>query len=281
MYIKRVFACTLALGCLAGAGLAGQRPAQAGPPFLPFGEYEGFIHHNTKAGEENEPAELLLDNVSNGQFTGHFGPVAISGKFNTATHKITFSGSSSGPGGTIGIKDGKGQLSATALYCVGTMNVTGSDPEITGPYTFSIATPQEILPLGSTKSVFGEAPRAAGPTSLSNINNLLAGYSGRSHHNTLPADENQSFTFTVSTKKPNGNFTGFLGFVPITGHVDKKGKATFKGVVKQGADVLKVKNGVAQLSAQGNYLLGSFKATGTGNFAEEAGGYTFESAAVI
>jgi hypothetical protein len=45
--------------------------------------------------------------------------------------------------------------------------------------------------------------------------------------------------------------------------------------------VLKIKNGKAQLSSQGNYLLGSFQVTGTGVEAQYAGGYIFETVTII
>jgi hypothetical protein len=276
MVIGRVVAVTVALGCFAVAGFAGQRPAQAGPPFPFYGEYDGLSHHNSSAQHESENLKLTTANLNNGNFTGQFGPIPITGTLNSSDHKITFSGQLPGQGGATKIKDGKGQLSATGLYCVGTFRVSGSTSDINGAYTFGIFAAQEIPPVDPAQNAFGAG--SGGITTESNINSLLSGYSGSSHHNTLPADENEPITLVVTQKKPNGSFRGALGVIPITGHVDAKGRVSFKGGDSQGGDVRKVKNGSAQLSAQGNFLLGSFKLTGTGIFASDAGGYTFETA---
>jgi hypothetical protein len=275
MFLGRVFACTLVVGCVAALGFASQQPAQAGPPPLSLfhGEYNGLTHHNSKATHESEAVKFTTVLGSNNHFTGVFGPFAVSGKLNPANHAITFSGQA----GSVKLKEGKGQLSATGLYCVGSLKVSGSQSDIDGAYTFSVFAAVEIPPVDPAQSSFGD--RSGGLTAQANINNLLSGYSGHAHHTIQSSAENEAIVFVVTLKKPNGNFKGSLGVVPITGHVDGNGHVTFKGGDSQGGDVRKIKNGSAQLSAQGNYLLGRFKITGTGIFAGEAGGYTFEAAA--
>jgi hypothetical protein len=265
---------------LATLGLAtGPAGPAAGEPLVVF--YSGSTHHNTKPAEEARVEGLRISAITGDTFTGHLAGFDITGKIVNAigsNRKITFTGR--GIKGTPPrLKDGKGLISATGLYCVATFKIT-ADPSRNGGLTFAGVDAAHAPLLDPS---FGELPArdSGGITALANINNLADGYSGHAHSGTQASLENPSLDFTITLKKPNGKFTGFLGAVPISGKVSTKGKVTFSGGETLGSDHHNVTNGLAQLSAQGNYLLGTFTITGTGVFASEAGKYSFETGAVI
>jgi hypothetical protein len=249
---------------LGAAGLvsAGCQPATAGAL---SSEYDGFPHSNTNAQAENETFQITFDSFNNGKITGHIGSVPITGKID-GKFRLTFSGQESSPGLTV--KEGKSQFSAAGLFRVGSFKATGLFP---GSYTFSV---------GGGSPLLGPTPPT--PTNgFANIGSLTAGYSGHWRHLHDLNKANEGFSLEVTQKKTNGNFTGLLADVPTTGHVDAKGKVTLKGGRRSGANVLKIKNGKAQLSAQGNYLLGSFQITGTGLEASNAGTHLFETVTIV
>lgn len=99
--------------------------------------YEGSTHHGTNA--DNEDTALDFDvqtREQNGKFTGIFSGIPVKGKV-TSTGKVTFSGSLTITEGTISIKSGKGQLSATGRFIVGSFKVqTKPNAPATGNWTF-------------------------------------------------------------------------------------------------------------------------------------------------
>lgn len=98
--------------------------------------YEGGQYHTTDAGQEFQLMVLSqLTAEGGGKFSGNYGSVPITGKV-TNTGKMTFSGKTTQMGATIQVKSGKGQLSATGRFIIGSFTVK-SDGK-TEKLTFSV-----------------------------------------------------------------------------------------------------------------------------------------------
>jgi hypothetical protein len=101
--------------------------------------YNGRVHHNTNPVKEDEPVVIAIDDIQGSKFTGTiFGEVPISGKV-TSSGKVTFSGKATGKGGgTYQLKKGRGQLSATGDFIVGSFQVVDGIDDNSGNYTFHV-----------------------------------------------------------------------------------------------------------------------------------------------
>lgn len=86
------------------------------------------------------------------------------------------------------------------------------------------------------------------------VNDLNEAYSGGAHHVSVAADEDENITLVIQDRQSNGKFSGQLGGIAVTGKVTSTGKVTFAG--KTGGSSFK--QGKAQLSATGRFLVGSF-----------------------
>jgi hypothetical protein len=118
----------------------------------------------------------------------------------------------------------------------------------------------------------------AAPASVhaANVNDLAAGYAGRGHHSTDAGDEDFSLTVEITGTEGNGDFTANFGDIPVSGRVTSAGVMTFGGklTLKNGATV-QVKKGSAQLSATGQFIVGSFQVKITGDVGISPGKHTF------
>ena len=114
---------------------------------------------------------------------------------------------------------------------------------------------------------------AGAPASASNISDLKEFYGGSWHCTTSTDNENLSKEFIVTSTNHDGTFSGIFGSVRINGKVNGKGKITFSGSGNENASSApasggvvnaQIKNGKAQLSATGRFIVGSFTYEGTG-----------------
>jgi hypothetical protein len=96
--------------------------------------YEGYAHHLTDPGDENEGVTLTFAVEANGQVHGNYGDILLKVKV-SAKGVVTFSGKLQG----AEVK-GTGQLSATGKYLVGTFTFKRSSND-DGKYTFQVASP--------------------------------------------------------------------------------------------------------------------------------------------
>ena len=117
--------------------------------------------------------------------------------------------------------------------------------------------------------------------SAADISDLRPAYGGSAHHNQNPAGEEVGIDFQLDAGQANGKFTGFIGSVyPITGKVTSTGKVTFSGGGASKGVTLKIKKGKAQLSATGEFLVGSLVLeVNPPSQGEPNGPYTFHVAA--
>jgi hypothetical protein len=101
--------------------------------------YSGRVHHSSIPSEEDESVTFfIIGTQPNGKFTGNIGGgIPISGKV-TASGAVTFSGSAEDKGGSIQIKKGTGQLSATGRFIVGSFQLKGAGANTPGKYTFHV-----------------------------------------------------------------------------------------------------------------------------------------------
>jgi hypothetical protein len=119
-------------------GLALLLPARAADINDLEDTYVGRVHHSSIASEEDDGIAIGFDNQQpNGTFTGNIGFIPISGKV-TSAGVITFSGSANGKGGSVQIKKGTGQLSATGRFIVGSFQYKGTGVDTPGKYTFHV-----------------------------------------------------------------------------------------------------------------------------------------------
>lgn len=103
------------------------------------GEYSGAAYSSSSTSDEIDLISLTVGPKSaNGKFTGEFRNVQVSGKV-TPAGKITFSGQATKGDLFLRVKSGKGQLSATGRFIVGSYKVQSNAPEVvTGSFTFSL-----------------------------------------------------------------------------------------------------------------------------------------------
>jgi hypothetical protein len=111
------------------------------------------------------------------------------------------------------------------------------------------------------------------PARAANINDLQATYLGHAHHSSIASEENELIGFSVADTQPNGNFTGSIGGTSISGKVTSTGAITFSGSEDGKGGVVQIKKGTGQLSATGQFIVGSFQYKGTG--VDTPGKYTF------
>ena len=273
---------TASLVAVSLLGLIGSasRPARAG--VVTFPTYQGAAHHNAKPAEENEPLSLELTTIAGDQFQDTLSipetlEIPVSGKFTNAqgsNRTMTFKGQAEGLGGTIKLQNGTGLVSANGNFVVGSFKLSGPGiPELNGGYTFSGS-----VGIHLTSAPLRSQPGSGAITPLSNVTNLQPFYNGRAHSGTNGDLETVDTTFGITAIKPGGKFTAILGKVPVSGKVTNTGKVTFAGSANTGGgNIVKIKKGVGQLSAQGAFFLGSFQIVGTGSFANESGKYSYES----
>jgi hypothetical protein len=113
------------------------------------------------------------------------------------------------------------------------------------------------------------------PTAGANIDDLARGYEGRAHHSTNEFSEDIAFSI-VDIEKDGTKFRGVVGAVTIQGKVTGSGKITFSGEGNQGGGTLAFQKGTGQLSASGQFIVGSFTLQLNGGmFAVAPGKYTF------
>lgn len=135
---SKTFAPLLAVGLLAATVVADGGSHAADIDDLQEG-YIGSAFSNTDPNNESQSFNIdVTGKQANGKFTGLIGTIPISGKV-TGTGKMTFSGGRSDEGAIVRIKNGKGQLSATGLFIVGSLKVQSNSPGVTtGSFTFSL-----------------------------------------------------------------------------------------------------------------------------------------------
>jgi hypothetical protein len=105
---------------------------------------------------------------------------------------------------------------------------------------------------------------------------IISDYEGAAHHRVVASQENIEIGFHFNAFQPNGNFTGTLNSIPITGVRTAGRHITFSGQSSIGGVTLKIENGQAQFSATSIYLDGTF--TLAGNVQPSPNGfYAFES----
>jgi hypothetical protein len=89
-------------------------------------DYAGHSHSVISAANENLSLDMPITGTqANGKFTGKVGDLPISGKV-TSKGKVTFSGKLTVGDITVRIKNGKGQLSATGAFLLGTLTISGT-----------------------------------------------------------------------------------------------------------------------------------------------------------
>jgi hypothetical protein len=113
------------------------------------------------------------------------------------------------------------------------------------------------------------------PARAANINDLNNNYAGVVHHSTLPAFEEIEIEIEVTDTQPNGNFTAVIFAVPVSGKVSSTGAITFSGKSPIDGGTVQFKKGVAQLSATGDYIVGSFQLKVENTKFFPSGKYTF------
>src|SRR5262249_39374110 len=85
--------------------------------------YEGAIQHRTSKDLESENPEIAFsDQQPNGTFNGLLGDIPIHGKV-TTSGKMTFSGKLTVMSQSLTVKEGKGQLSATGKFILGSFKL--------------------------------------------------------------------------------------------------------------------------------------------------------------
>lgn len=101
--------------------------------------YGGAVHHTTNSSLENSPIEFDVTDKQGANFKAELNGVPVTGKV-TSSGKITFTGNISNSTGSVRIKKGKGQLSATGLFIVGSFQVQNNSLFLdSGNYTFRFA----------------------------------------------------------------------------------------------------------------------------------------------
>lgn len=102
---------------------------------------------------------------------------------------------------------------------------------------------------------------------------LLDFYIGSAHHSTNSDADDVGASLDIQTRQINGGkFTAILSeVVTVSGKVSASGKITFSG--SSANNDLKIKQGKGQLSATGQFIVGSFKAQGNSAL-YPAGSYT-------
>lgn len=130
-----------------------------------------------------------------------------------------------------------------------------------------------------TLSVLGLAlagPGSARPVGAAVPHIIVSDYDGAAHHRLVASQENIEIGFHFNAFQPNGNFTGTLNSIPITGVRTAGGHISFSGQSSIGGVTLKIQNGQGQFSATSFYLDGTF--TLAGNVQPSPNGfYAFES----
>jgi hypothetical protein len=113
-------------------------------------------------------------------------------------------------------------------------------------------------------------------------------YQGAAHHNAKPAEENEPLNFELTTVAGN-QFQATLTIpetleLPVSGKfTNDQGanrKMTFSGQAEGLGGTIKLQNGTGLVSANGNFVVGSFKLSGPG-IPELNGGYTFSGSVGI
>lgn len=104
--------------------------------------YSGRLHHSANAAGENEGFGFAVTSISpNGKFVGDLGDgIVMNGKV-TSTGKMTFAVNGSNSKGSLKMTKGKGQLSATGRFIVGSFQLKANPPIPNvpdGAYTFEV-----------------------------------------------------------------------------------------------------------------------------------------------
>lgn len=113
------------------------------------------------------------------------------------------------------------------------------------------------------------------PVRAADVTDIQSPYQGQWHHLTNSDFEFLDFDLTINSTQPNGKFAGFFGKVPIKGKVKTNGKVTFSGKFTSQALTAKISKGKGQLSATGEFILGTLRFKATGELASQSGSYTF------
>jgi hypothetical protein len=135
----------------------------------------------------------------------------------------------------------------------------------------------------------------ASPSALA-AGTLASNYQGRAHHNSSGGSENIVLQWIGVTPHANGKFAALLEIqnlsetlsgardphdvptteVPINGKLTNTGKITFSGKISMGQDSLTIKDGKGQLSALGNWILGTLTVQNKNFNQTRSGKYTFD-----
>jgi hypothetical protein len=111
------------------------------------------------------------------------------------------------------------------------------------------------------------------PAAASNASDLKNPYFGTTYSIKSISDTSSNpATFIPGT---GGKLTGVLGSFPLTGKITNTGKITFTVSGTYNGGSFKVKNGKGQLSADGNYILGTLTIQATGFLAAANGPHIF------
>lgn len=194
-----------------------------------------------------------------GQVAGSLAGETLNGKL-TNKGKFTFTAV-----GDVKIKNGKGQMSATGRFILGSFKVTNSgNPNDLGDYLFRAETSgATALSLGG--NLIGPLPGLAGE------------YVGKYHDNAISDTENQDIGFANVQQSSNGKFTATVLGITVNGKRTGT-KVTFSGKHSEPAGTFKVEGGGA-LDFGHLVLIGKLTKKGTGKFPSGKG--TFEVYATV
>jgi hypothetical protein len=189
-----------------------------------------------------------------GQVAGSLAGETLNGKL-TNKGKFTFTAV-----GDVKIKNGKGQMSATGRFILGSFKVTNSgNPNDLGDYLFRAET-SGATALSRGGNLIGPLPGLAGA------------YVGKYHDNAISDTENQDLDLSNVQQGSNGKFTATMLGVPVSG------KRSGTNVIFQGKQSGQL--GSLKLDGQGTLdfshltFMGKLTKKGTGSFSSGKG--TFE-----
>jgi hypothetical protein len=200
--------------------------------------------------------QVNRSNVFEGAFTiggtggakvgGLFAAVPFKGKL-TNQGKLTFSGN-----GAVKITNGKGQVSATGRFILGSFKVTqSSEPEERGTYVFRAET-------GSSPVLLGVGVQGV------SVPGLESEYGGSYHDNARSDDEDEKVQLLNIVEASNGKFTADIAGVHVSGKRTGN-KVTFKGKLKDGNSTLTLQ-GATTLNSAHQLMIGKLTQKGTGKF---------------
>lgn len=128
-----------------------------------------------------------------------------------------------------------------------------------------------LVPFAAALVVSSFAPGR--PAAASTASDLKNPYFGTTYNIKSSSDTNSNpATFIPGA---GGKLTGVLGSFPLTGKITNAGKITFTVSGTYNGGSFKVKNGKGQLSADGNYILGTLTIQATGFLGAANGPHIF------